>query len=141
MILGWGLAERHHPAWGLNLQVRATPHTALAFLRQGVVAGSLLWFGLSLCSLGVAQSSPVGSNARSLSAVGGLGEEKQSSLLTPVSRIRSAKPYLGRVRQIRQLSSADAKRLIPVKLTGAVRDLSGYKNFVFLPRQDRRHLC
>ena len=95
------------------------------------MAGVLLWSGCSLCRLGVAQSSPVRDDAHSPSAVGAAGVATHSSLLTSVARRRSPKPYLEKVRQVRQLSSAEAERLIPVRLTGVVTDLSGYKNSFF----------
>lgn len=80
----------------------------------------------------VAESSPAFSDTHNVSAVERPGNKTHAFLLTSgIKMRRSANPYLEKVKQLRQLSSAQAERLIPVKLTGVVTDLSGYKNSFF----------
>ena len=67
----------------------------------------------------------------SSSAVGRGSKETHASLLESGAKMRSNKPRLDKVKRLRHLSSAEAERLIPVKLTGIVTDLSGYKNSFF----------
>ncbi|WP_263373406.1 diguanylate cyclase [Granulicella aggregans] len=84
-----------------------------------------------LCLVGVARAAPVLPGAISPAAAELPGEETHASLLKSEMKMKSAKPYLDTVKQLRQLSSAEAEQLIPVKLTGVVTDLSGYKNSFF----------
>lgn len=130
-IPGWDLVAAPDQTRSLQLQDNATGHEASAFLRVVVVASLFLWFGCLPCMIGVAESYPMPRGILSSSAVARASKETHASLLESGAKMRSTKPRLDKVKQLRHLSSAEAERLIPVKLTGIVTDLSGYKNSFF----------
>lgn len=129
--VGWGPAERLSCARSLHLRVRVTRLRTPAFLRSAMLVGSFLLLGFSRCLAGVVESSPPIFDPLSVSSEERSGRETHVSLSTPRIKVKCANPCLEKVKQLRQLSSAQAERLIPVKLTGVVTDLSGYKNSFF----------
>jgi len=130
-ILGWDLVAAPDHTQSLQLQGNANGREASAFLRIVVLASLFLWFGYLPRMIGVAESYPMPRGILSSSAVGRGSKETHASLLESGAKMRSNKPRLDKVKRLRHLSSAEAERLIPVKLTGIVTDLSGYKNSFF----------